>query len=146
MQNKIELNWYRNNTWGLCPTGRAYINDNVYKIGGVTGMGYCKQSTAIAKGLNRDTELLKLLERVRPDCYGYRVTLTRPNQLIDDVVWFEQGVGMSTLINILEKLGLNPEHYSTDKSDLLLYDKVTRSHFIELDEIDKDLGCYNFQV
>lgn len=67
---KIKVQWKRNRTWGANPTAEAWIlyKDNegrsrseYAKSGSISGCGYDKGSTAVARALNQLNPVLKLL-------------------------------------------------------------------------------------
>ena len=116
----IQLQWYKNQTWGYCPKG----SDNYGNVvGGITGCGFCKTSTATACLLNQMDIILKRMyllknqpennERSNREIFGYGSGYTHKPR-------FEGGVGFESHQKILERLGFNVNHYSTNTSDTII--------------------------
>jgi hypothetical protein len=110
----ISVSWKKNKTWGQCPTA---TDNNGNSSGTITGCGYCKLSTAVAKVLNENLYLLKKMYLIKDknmrkenhNLFGYGSGYNiLPN--------FEGGVGMPSLENILKKLCKKIIVNSTDDS------------------------------
>lgn len=116
----ISVNWVKNNTWGYNPHATV-VTDSEITEGKASGCGYDKESAAIAEALNKNNNILKLLYTAK------NKKMTFKNNNNHDLLgygsgygvlpYFEGGVGASSLMNILKKLGYNVTEYHTEKSD-----------------------------
>lgn len=113
---KIQIQWNKNRTWGFCPTGEMWTNGKYFTAGGVTGCGYDKLSTIVAKLLNQLNSALKILYIVKDK------NADKPNR--DVIAYgagygilpsFEGGVGISCYPQIFEKCGYKFETTASGK-------------------------------
>lgn len=119
---KINIEWYKSKTWGYCPTGEAWMTfktkdglDSKYvKVGGITGCGYDKKSTAVAQLLNQFTPLLKRLYIVKNQELGTRKPRSNRDLLgygsgYGILPRFEGGVGVNCYPKIFDRIGFRFE-------------------------------------
>ena len=117
----ISVNWVKNATWGYNPHATITTDFGTMTEGKASGCGYDKESAAIAEALNKNNDILKLLYIAK------NKKMTFKNNNNHDLLgygsgcgvipYFEGGVGASSLMNILKKLGYNVQEYHTDKND-----------------------------
>jgi hypothetical protein len=117
----ISVEWKKSRTWGANPTAEAQLkgqnNYNRYSSGSIGGCGYDKESTAVAKALNQDLSLLKLLYTFKEnnfssienrDLFGY-------GSGYGILPRFEGGVGVSCYPAIFQKLGFKWQQVGNGK-------------------------------
>lgn len=117
----INIDRVRNQTWGYNPHATIYTNNGDTTEGKASGCGYDKESASIAEALNKNNDILKLLYTAK----NKKMTLKNTNN--HDILgygsgygvlpYFESGVGVSSLLNIFEKLGYTISEHHTNKSD-----------------------------
>lgn len=126
---RIELNWYRNRTWGMCPKVTADIDykDGTcasFTYGGITGCGYDKISTAVAKPFN-EALLYKLyaIETLESEVGERRVYGVREYECSGvPIRYFEGGVGIDCYYPIAKFLGGKLERIVNTKTrDVFVY-------------------------
>lgn len=100
----IRVEWKRSTVWGSNPT--AEVITGTYTTGTASGCGYDKESAAVAKALNKQFGLLRLMYEAKnkhPRTNNHKLLGygsgygARP--------YFEGGVGMTSLIHVLESIG-----------------------------------------
>lgn len=114
---KISITWNKNRTWGMCPTGEAWIDGQYFIAGGVTGCGYDKLSKILAKLLNQCNNALKPLY-VKKD---KNVTKTNRELIAYGSGYgilpsFEGGVGIGCYTQIFGKVGYKFETVASGKT------------------------------
>lgn len=106
----ISIEWKKSQMWGSNPNAQANEkttnNYNRYESGSISGCGYCKESTALARAVNQSNAFLKLM---------YTIKENQPNEKNHDLLGYgsgygilprlEGGVGTSCYYRIIEKLG-----------------------------------------
>jgi len=116
----IKVDWKKNRTWGYtCRAKDNYGNDS----GVVSGTGYDKLSTAVALVLNKNPKIMKRIYEIKEqnfdekieDVLGYGIS-----EAYGCVPYFDGGVGINSLINVLENAGFNVKHYSTEMADIVI--------------------------
>ena len=120
----VVVEWKRNKTWGNNP--RVTLKDGKEYSGYASGCGYDKESTAVAMALNEDPAILRALYRERAlnidetneKLFGYGVTGFLPQ--------FSGGVGMSSIISCLSRLGFHCSHVSTSSTDVYTFERRGR--------------------
>lgn len=109
----IETSWKKSNTWGYNPHTEVTVNyetklsfnDIEYTTGKASGCGYDKHGASVAQALNNNTVLLYVLARkIKLDeevqnLYGVSTRLIVP-------CFAGGGVGMNSLVSVIERLGL----------------------------------------
>lgn len=114
----ISVEWKRSQTWGANPTAAAYINGvGQVSSGSISGCGYDKQSTAVARILNEVPQFKKLMFELKDkninlknhDIFGY-------GSGYGILPSFEGGVGVGCYNNILNKIGYKFETVSSGKN------------------------------
>lgn len=118
---EVEVSWSKNRTWGYNPTASVRWEDEQghwhyrEKVGGASGWGYDKHSSAVASALNECFKNLLYKARKKKLSqapYGLsHYTGSFPH--------FEGGVGMSCYPSVFEWLGYKMQHtVNADKFDL----------------------------
>ena len=103
----IIIEWKKSKKWGRNP--KAYTNFG-FKGATVSGCGYDKRSTALAKGLNSHLPLLKILyikkeQELQKNNYISNREIFGYGSGYGILPYFEGGVGVNCYITILRKLG-----------------------------------------
>ena len=110
----ISLDWYKSQSWGMCPKSELLDNKNVFYSDRITGCGYDKESTSIAKVLNQYKPIMKKLYQLKNnnieisnhELFGYGSGYgINP--------YFEGGVGISSYYEIFEKIGMKLQKISS---------------------------------
>lgn len=112
---RISVEWKKNSTWGANPRAEVtVIHENntldVFESGSISGCGYDKESTAIAKALNQSTAVLKLLyslknkniDKKNEDIFHYGIGGSETPR-------FSSGVGTDCYYRVFENLGFKME-------------------------------------
>ena len=115
----ISINWYKSQSWGMCPKSELSDNKNIFYGTKIMGCGYDKESTSIAEVLNQYKPIMKKLYQLKNDnieisnheLFGYGSGYgVKP--------YFEGGVGVSSYYKIFEKIGMKLQKISSgDKYD-----------------------------
>lgn len=117
----VSIEWKSSRTWGSNPRASTNFGFEGESIG---GCGFCKQSTALAQGLNSHLPLLKLLfakkerglkEGITDDKMRNYLGYGSGYQILPH---FEGGVGVESHRNIIEGLNLTFEHVSGKSFDV----------------------------
>lgn len=120
----VVVEWKRNKTWGSNP--RVTLKDGTEYSGYASGCGYDKESTAVAEALNKDPAIRRALYREKAlnidetneKIFGYGVRGLLPQ--------FSGGVGMSSIISCLSRLGFHCSHVSTSTTDVYTFERGGR--------------------
>ena len=116
----IQVEWKKSRTWGNNPTATTRTDkEGFLTSGSISGCGYCKQSTAVARVLNQVEFIRYLLckEKNKPrnlkksngDIFGY-------GSGYGIIPYIEGGVGCSCYPQIFKKLGYTFRCISSGKS------------------------------
>lgn len=114
----INVEWKRSQMWGMNPNAEAYINGIGHvSSGSISGCGYDKQSTAVAKVLNQVPQLIKKLYELKEnnvetknhDLFGY-------GSGYGVLPSFEGGVGVSCYYKIFDSIGYEFKTISNGKT------------------------------
>lgn len=114
----INVEWKKNNTWGSNPTATARVlNVGFISSGSISGCGYDKQSTAVARILNEVPQFKKLLfelknknaDKKNHEVFGY-------GSGYGILPSFEGGVGVSCYNSIFNKIGYKFETVTSSKN------------------------------
>lgn len=116
----INVEWKKSSMWGSNPTAEAYVNGfGFVSSGSISGCGYDKGSTAVAKVLNQVPQFKKLMfelknkpknyKRKSHEVFGYGSGYGVLPQ-------FEGGVGVSCYNEIFNAIGYKFETISSGKS------------------------------
>lgn len=123
---KIVVEWKKSATWGSNPNAELWLsfknkqgdNDSLYfQSGSISGCGYDKQSTAVARVLNQANPILKelyLLKDKSPstdnrELFGY-------GSGYGSLPSIEGGVGVSCYPSIFDKIGFDFKTIASGKS------------------------------
>lgn len=120
----VVVEWKRNKTWGSNP--RVTLKDGKEYSGYASGCGYDKESTAVAEALNKDPAIRRALYREKAlnidetneKIFGYGVRGLLPQ--------FSGGVGMSSILSCLSRLGFHCSHVSTSSTDVYTFERGGR--------------------
>lgn len=120
----ININWKRNSTWGSNPTAESWGN-GYHSSKSISGCGYDKGSTAMADAINQDYGVLHLMYALENKRLGKREKVERRQFMgygsgYGVLPYFEGGVGISSLVNILKNIG-----YSTNWTSGKTWDSIT---------------------
>lgn len=114
----INVEWKRSQMWGMNPNANAYINGvGEVSSGSISGCGYDKQSTAVAKVLNQIPQLIKKMYEVKEnnidvknhELFGY-------GSGYGVLPYFKGGVGVGCYNKILNKIGYSFETITSGKT------------------------------
>lgn len=115
------VDWKKSSTWGVNPHTELIVNGNRY-FGTASGCGYDKESAAIAAVLNVCPGTLKILYDVKETALAGDSAISNENAIgygagYGALPYYERGVGVSSLVAVLEKCGYNVKrYYSPEKS------------------------------
>lgn len=115
------VSWKKSRTWGANPHVELIVDGYTY-TGTASGCGYDKESTAIAEVLNLCPGTLKILYDVKEEALAGNEGISNENAIgygagYGVLPYYEGGVGVNTLVAILEKGGYNvKQHYSPEIS------------------------------
>jgi hypothetical protein len=115
------VTWKRSRTWGANPHTELIVNGDTYR-GKATGCGYDKESAAIADALNACPGTVKILYDVKEAALAGDENISNENAIgygagYGALPYYERGVGVNTLIAILEKCGYEvKQYYSPERS------------------------------
>lgn len=115
------VDWKKSRTWGANPHTELIVDGDIYR-GTASGCGYDKESTAIAEVLNICPGTLKILYDVKEAALAGDGDISNENAIgygagCGVLPYYESGVGVSSLVAILEKCGYNVKrYYSPEKS------------------------------
>jgi len=106
----ISIEWKRSQMWGSNPTSTASEHTtsgyNRYESGSISGCGYDKESTALARAVNQSNAFLKLMYAIKEN-----EPTAKNNELLGYGSGYgilpnlEGGVGTSCYYKIIEKIG-----------------------------------------
>lgn len=120
----INIEWYKNRTWGMCPKLKAYVDyhdgtHDTFEVGRITGCGYDKESTALAELFNQTLAYkLYMVDSIEGHPYG----ITKYTYYGSEVRRFEGGVGTSCYYPISKYIGGTLEHaHESSISDTFIY-------------------------
>ncbi len=117
----VSVEWSRSRMWGKNPKAEC-IGGARRTTGTASGCGYDKESAAVARCLNDNPSILKILyieieKALNDDNYKDNHTLLGYGSGYSLEPYFEGGVGVSCFWRILEKLGYTvQEHHATNSS------------------------------
>lgn len=123
------VTWTKNRTWGSNPNceSKVIFTDGTCKYyisGSISGCGYDKESTAIAKSLNQCKELLKEVINYNPKQERYSEILGYGISSFKYVPRFDGGVGTSCFLRIFEKMNYDAKNIvSTSSVDVYQFTK-----------------------
>jgi len=123
---KIQIEWVKSKMWGHNPVGEAWVvledkdgnrDSKYFTCSGISGCGYDKASTALAKLLNQSNEALKPLyvkknkniDKDNRELLGY-------GSGYGILPSFEGGVGVSCYPTIFDKIGYKFETVASGKT------------------------------
>ncbi|WP_314156352.1 hypothetical protein [Stomatobaculum longum] len=115
------VDWKESRTWGKNPHVELIVGNKVYR-GTATGCGYDKESAAIAEALNAYPGTLKILYDVKEAALAGDESISNENAIgygagYGALPYYEPGVGVNSLVAILEKCGYNARwFYSPGRS------------------------------
>ena len=115
------VDWKESRTWGKNPHVELIVGNKVYR-GTATGCGYDKESAAIAEALNAYPGALKILYETKNAALAGDESISNENAIgygagYGALPYYEPGVGVNTLVAILEKCGYNARRfYSPERS------------------------------
>jgi len=116
----VTVEWKKSKMWGMNPTAESYVNGiGFVSSGSISGCGYDKQSTAVAKVLNQVPQFMQLM-------YSFKDKSKNVNLKNHEVFGygsgygvlpsFEGGVGVSCYDRIFNKIGYKFETLSSGKT------------------------------
>lgn len=114
----IICEWWRSSTWGMCPSVETRSGE--YHIGGASGCGYDKLSSAIAQALNQDKRVLKRLYTLAEK--GLRQGKKTFHEIIGygsgygSLPYFEGGVGYTCFKSMFDKMNATVNTWSEGKT------------------------------
>lgn len=123
---EIVTKWSKSRMWGENPKTeiKAIFDDEIeyYQSGRVSGCGYDKLSTAVAKALNKCEPILKKMYAIKEK------NINKANREIFGygsgyglLPHFEGGVGITSTISILENLGYQVTYeFSNNNTDIFV--------------------------
>lgn len=115
------VDWKKSRTWGANPHAELIVGGDTYR-GTASGCGYDKESAAIAEVLNVCPRTLKILYDMKEKALAGDGDISNENAIgwgagYGALPYYERGVGVSSLVTVLEKCGYNVKrHYSPEKS------------------------------
>lgn len=115
------VDWKKSRTWGKNPHTELIVSGDTYR-GKASGCGYDKESAAIAEVLNLCPGTLKILYDVKEAALAGDGDISNENAIgygagYGVLPYYERGVGVSSLVAVLEKCGYNvKQHYIPEKS------------------------------
>lgn len=109
------VDWKKSRTWGKNPHTELIVGGDTYRST-ASGCGYDKESTAIAEVLNICPGTLKILYDVKEAALAGDGDISNENAIgygagYGALPYYEQGVGVNTLVAILEKGGYEVKQY-----------------------------------
>lgn len=109
------VDWKESRTWGKNPHVEIIADNKVYR-GTATGCGYDKESAAIAEALNAFPGALKILYETKNAALAYDENVNNENAIgygagYGALPHYERGVGVNSLVTILEKGGYEVKQY-----------------------------------
>ena len=115
------VDWKKSRAWGANPHTELIVDGDTYR-GTASGCGYDKESTAIAEVLNICPGTLKILYDVKEAALAGDGDISNENAIgygagYGALPYYERGVGVNTLVAILEKGGYEvKQYYSPERS------------------------------
>jgi hypothetical protein len=115
------VTWKRSRTWSANPHTELIVNGDTYR-GKATGCGYDKESAAIADALNACPGTLKILYDVKEAALVGDENISNEKAIgygagYWAIPYYERGVGVNTIVTILEKCGYEvKQYYSPERS------------------------------
>lgn len=109
--------WKKSRVWGKNPLVSMIVEKKVY-TGTASGCGYDKESAAIADALNACPGTLKILYEAKEEALADNEDIDNENAIgygagYGALPYYKGGVGVNTLIAILERCGYDvEEHYN----------------------------------
>lgn len=121
------VDWKKSRTWGKNPHTELIVGGDTYR-GTASGCGYDKESTAIAEVLNIYPGTLKILYDVKEAALAGDGDISNENAIgygagYGVLPYYEQGVGVNTLVAILEKGGYEVKQYYSPKRSFFEIEK-----------------------
>ena len=126
----VSVEWSKSRMWGNNPTASTNFG---FKGSSIGGCGYDKRSTALAEGLNSHLPLLRKLYAKKEGYFEQKCILKEQNQINREFLGygsgygviprFEGGVGVFSLQNIIEGLGLKFSWVSGKSFDVFTISK-----------------------
>ena len=121
--NRITMltEWKKSRVWGKNPHVSMIAEKQVY-TGTATGCGYDKESAAIADALNACPGTLKILYDVKEAALAGDENISNEKAIgygagHGALPYYERGVGVNTIVAILEKCGYEvKQYYSPERS------------------------------
>lgn len=121
--NRITIltEWKKSRVWGKNPHVSMIAEKQVY-TGTATGCGYDKESAAIADALNACSGTLKILYDVKEAALAGDENISNEKAIgygagYGAIPYYERGIGVNTLVAILEKGGYEvKQYYSPERS------------------------------
>lgn len=109
------VDWKESRTWGKNPHVELIVGNKVYR-GTATGCGYDKESAAIAEALNAYPGALKILYETKNAALAGDESISNENAIgygagYGALPYYEPGVGVNSLVAILEKCGYNVRRF-----------------------------------
>jgi hypothetical protein len=116
----ITVEWKKSSTWGSNPTAEAYVNGVGHvSSGSISGCGYDKGCTAVARVLNQVPQFRKLMFELKDKPKNYKRTSHEVfgyGSGYGVLPQFEGGVGVSCYDRIFNNIGYKFETISSGKS------------------------------
>ena len=115
------VDWKKSRTWGMNPYTELIVGGDTYRSKAI-GCGYDKESAAIAEVLNICPGTLKILYDVKEAALAGDGDISNENAIglgagYGALPYYERGIGVSSLVAVLEKCGYNVKrHYSPERS------------------------------
>lgn len=123
----VIVNWKKSRTWGYNPSAEITDEKNRY-FGRAAGAGYDKESAAVAEALNQSMSCLKILcnkkeLELKKGKTGTNHELIGYGSGYYAIPKFEDGVGMSCFVKILQEAGYKYTHASNNSTDVYSFYK-----------------------
>lgn len=109
------VDWKESRTWGKNPHVELIVGNKVYR-GTATGCGYDKEGAAIAEALKAYPGALKILYETKNAALAGDESISNENAIgygagYGALPYYEPGVGVNSLVAILEKCGYNARRF-----------------------------------
>lgn len=120
---RVTVEWRRSRTWGLNPLVTVSAGDCVTD-GKASGCGYDKESAAVASAMNKNLSILRVWydHAERGGQFAYSMFGTERGML----PCMDGGCGMSSVIEVFEKLGYKCEQEHGKTFDFYVFNKNSR--------------------
>lgn len=113
----ITVEWKRSQMWGSNPNAEAFVNGERIVSGSISGSGYDKQSTAVARVLNQIPQFKKLMYEIKENnIHTKNDSLFGYGAGYGVLPYFEGGVGVSCYNKIFNVIGYKFETVASGKN------------------------------